>query len=142
VTQRRATPETTTTATATPLAAALEQFAEAADALNLEPDLREILRFPQRETTVRFPVQMDDGSVQVFTGYRVWHNITRGPAKGGVDVRAEGPGAPPAGVLAAGYRTLLASLAHDLKNPLTRIHARAQLLRYPDRGPQRRGGSG
>jgi glutamate dehydrogenase (NAD(P)+) len=85
VTQRRATPETTTIAPAsTPLAAALEQFAEAADALHLEPDLREILRSPQRETTVRFPVQMDDGSVRVFTGYRVWHNVARGPAKGGI----------------------------------------------------------
>ena len=85
MTQRRATPETTTTATgSTPLAAALEQFAGAAVTLNLEPGLREILRSPQRETTVRFPVQMDDGSVRVFTGYRVWHNTSRGPAKGGV----------------------------------------------------------
>jgi glutamate dehydrogenase (NAD(P)+) len=85
VTQRRATPETTTLVPASPpLAAALEQFAEAADALNLEPGLREILRSPQRETTVRFPVPMDDGSVRVFTGYRVWHNVSRGPAKGGI----------------------------------------------------------
>ena len=85
MTQRRATPEITTTATgSTPLAAALEQFAGAAVRLNLEPGLREILCSPQRETTVRFPVQMDDGSVRVFTGYRVWHNTTRGPAKGGV----------------------------------------------------------
>jgi glutamate dehydrogenase (NAD(P)+) len=85
VTQRRATPETTTLVPASPpLAAALEQFAEAADALILEPGLREILRSPQRETTVRFPVPMDDGSVRVFTGYRVWHNVSRGPAKGGI----------------------------------------------------------
>jgi len=85
VTQRRATPETTTTAPAsTPLAAALEQFNEAADALDLEPTLREILQAPQRETTVRFPVELDDGSVRAFTGYRVWHNTSRGPAKGGV----------------------------------------------------------
>ncbi len=85
MTQRRATHEATTVRpTTAPLAAALEQFDQAADVLDLEPGLRDILRAPQRETTVRFPVQMDDGSTRVFAGYRVWHNITRGPAKGGV----------------------------------------------------------
>jgi glutamate dehydrogenase (NAD(P)+) len=74
----------TSASAAAPLAAALQQFDEAAAALNLDPSLNDILRSPQRETTVRFPVQMDDGSVRVFTGYRVWHNITRGPAKGGI----------------------------------------------------------
>jgi glutamate dehydrogenase (NAD(P)+) len=43
-----------------------------------------VLRSPKREVTVHFPVQMDDGSTSVFTGYRVWHNVTRGPAKGGM----------------------------------------------------------
>ena len=46
--------------------------------------VREVLRNPKREVTVHFPVQLDDGSTRVFTGYRVWHNVTRGPAKGGI----------------------------------------------------------
>ena len=67
-----------------PLAAALEQFERAAEYLHLEPALREILRVPRREWTVHFPVEMDDGSTRVFTGYRVHHNVSRGPAKGGI----------------------------------------------------------
>jgi glutamate dehydrogenase (NAD(P)+) len=63
---------------------ALEQYDRAADKLNLGPAVREVLRYPKREVTVHFPVQMDDGSTRVFTGYRVWHNVTRGPAKGGI----------------------------------------------------------
>jgi glutamate dehydrogenase (NAD(P)+) len=63
---------------------ALQQYDRAADKLNLGPAVREVLRNPKREVTVRFPVQMDDGTTRVFTGYRVWHNVTRGPAKGGV----------------------------------------------------------
>ena len=66
------------------LDAALSQFDAAAEHLGMEPDLREILRVPQREYTVRFPVKLDDGSVHVFTGYRVQHNVARGPAKGGL----------------------------------------------------------
>jgi glutamate dehydrogenase (NAD(P)+) len=60
------------------------QFDTAADKLDLDPGLRRVLREPQRELTVHFPVKMDDGSVQVFTGYRVQHNLGRGPAKGGI----------------------------------------------------------
>jgi glutamate dehydrogenase (NAD(P)+) len=63
---------------------ALQQYDRAADKLNLGAAVREVLRNPKREMTVRFPVQMDDGSINVFTGYRVWHNVTRGPAKGGI----------------------------------------------------------
>ena len=63
---------------------ALKQYDRAADKLNLGSAVREVLRFPKREMTVNFPVQMDDGSTRVFTGYRVWHNVTRGPAKGGI----------------------------------------------------------
>ena len=63
---------------------AQQQFDLAADRLNLDPGLRRVLREPRRELTVHFPVQMDDGSVQVFTGYRVQHNLGRGPAKGGI----------------------------------------------------------
>src|SRR5688572_19235536 len=70
------------------LHAALEQFDAAADHIGLEPGLRSILRVPQREYTVRFPVTRDDGSVEVFTGYRVQHNVARGPAKGGLRFHA------------------------------------------------------
>jgi glutamate dehydrogenase (NAD(P)+) len=63
---------------------AQRQFDLAAERLNLDPGLRLVLREPRREFTVHFPVHMDDGSVQVFTGYRVQHNLGRGPAKGGI----------------------------------------------------------
>jgi glutamate dehydrogenase (NAD(P)+) len=63
---------------------AQRQFDLAAGKLNLDPGLRRVLRQPRRELTVHFPVKMDDGSVQVFTGYRVQHNLGRGPAKGGI----------------------------------------------------------
>ena len=72
------------TAGARALAAALAQYDAAADHLGLEPGLREVLRHPQREVQVRFPVKLDDGRVRVFTGYRVQHNVARGPAKGGL----------------------------------------------------------
>ncbi|HWQ14206.1 MAG TPA: Glu/Leu/Phe/Val dehydrogenase [Roseiflexaceae bacterium] len=67
-----------------PFANAQRQFDIAAEMLNLDPGLRQILRVPQRELTIRFPVKMDDGRIKVFTGYRIQHNITRGPAKGGI----------------------------------------------------------
>ena len=63
---------------------AQRQFDLAADRLGLDDGMRHILREPRRELTVHFPVHMDDGSVQVFTGYRVQHNLGRGPAKGGL----------------------------------------------------------
>jgi len=63
---------------------AQSQFDQASEIIDLEPELREILREVQREFTCNFPVQMDDGSVRMFTGYRVQHNINRGPAKGGI----------------------------------------------------------
>ena len=63
---------------------AQQQFDIAADRLNLDPGLREVLREPRRELHVHFPVKMDDGSVHVFAGYRVQHNLGRGPAKGGI----------------------------------------------------------
>jgi glutamate dehydrogenase (NAD(P)+) len=67
-----------------PWQVAQQQFDLAAERLNLDPGLRRVLREPRRELTVHFPVKMDDGSVQVFTGYRVQHNLGRGPAKGGI----------------------------------------------------------
>ena len=63
---------------------AQRQFDLAAERLSLDPGLRRVLREPRRELTVHFPVHMDDGTVQVFTGYRVQHNLGRGPAKGGI----------------------------------------------------------
>src|SRR5581483_5107352 len=63
---------------------ALAQFDEVAETIGLDPRLREVLRTPRRELTVNFPVRMDDGSVRVFTGYRVQHSTARGPAKGGI----------------------------------------------------------
>ncbi|HET6745953.1 MAG TPA: Glu/Leu/Phe/Val dehydrogenase [Candidatus Limnocylindria bacterium] len=65
-------------------AIAQSQFDHAADQLDLDPGLRKVLRVPKRELTVNFPVTMDDGHVEVFTGYRVQHNLSRGPAKGGI----------------------------------------------------------
>ncbi len=62
---------------------AVEQFTIAADLLGLDDAMRRILSHCQRELTVNFPVEMDDGSVEVFTGYRVQHNSGPGPTKGG-----------------------------------------------------------
>ena len=63
---------------------ARQQFDLAADRLGLGSDERSVLRNCKREFTVHFPVQMDDGSVRSFTGYRVQHNLARGPGKGGI----------------------------------------------------------
>jgi glutamate dehydrogenase (NAD(P)+) len=63
---------------------AQQQFDDAAELIGLEPELRDILREVQREFTCHFPVEMDDGRIEIFTGYRVQHNINRGPAKGGI----------------------------------------------------------
>ena len=63
---------------------AQRQFDLAAERLGLDEGMRRVLREPRRELTVHFPVKMDDGSVEVFTGYRVQHNLGRGPAKGGI----------------------------------------------------------
>jgi glutamate dehydrogenase (NAD(P)+) len=67
-----------------PFTEAVAQFDAAAERLNLSQELRAILRAPKRELTVNFPVRMDDGRVEMYTGYRVQHNINRGPAKGGI----------------------------------------------------------
>jgi glutamate dehydrogenase (NAD(P)+) len=63
---------------------AVEQFNIAADVIGLDDDMRRILSVCKREFTVNFPVEMDDGSVQVFTGHRVHHNSGPGPTKGGI----------------------------------------------------------
>ncbi|MGI8643778.1 MAG: Glu/Leu/Phe/Val family dehydrogenase [Thermomicrobiales bacterium] len=63
---------------------AVEQFHIASDVLGVDDDMRRILSCCQTELTVHFPVEMDDGSVQVFTGHRVQHNNGPGPTKGGI----------------------------------------------------------
>ena len=63
---------------------AILQFEAAADVLGLDEGMRALLRTCKRELTVNFPVRMDDGQVRVFTGYRVQHNLARGPVKGGI----------------------------------------------------------
>ncbi len=63
---------------------ARRQFDLAADLLELSPGLRGILRSPQRELAVNFPVKLDNGSTRMFAGYRVQHNLSRGPVKGGI----------------------------------------------------------
>ncbi len=67
-----------------PYAVALAQFDQAAKQIDLDSDLWEVLRRPKRELVVNFPVEMDDGSIKMHTGYRVHHNVARGPAKGGI----------------------------------------------------------
>jgi len=67
-----------------PYTMAVQQFEEAANKLNLSEDMKEILRQPKRELTVNFPVRLDSGRIKTFTGYRVQHNVNRGPAKGGI----------------------------------------------------------
>ncbi len=63
---------------------AQRQFDAAAARLELSHSLREVLRQVRREFTVRFPVKLDNGGVRMVEGYRVQHNLTRGPAKGGI----------------------------------------------------------
>ena len=62
----------------------LNQIDTAAALLKIDPALVEIMKQPRRSVIVKLPIQMDDGTFQVFTGYRVQHSIVRGPAKGGI----------------------------------------------------------
>jgi len=72
----------------TAFATAQRRFDVAADVIGLSEDQRKLMREIKRELVVHFPVRLDDGSVRVFTGYRVHHNISRGPAKGGLRYQA------------------------------------------------------
>jgi glutamate dehydrogenase len=63
---------------------AQQQFDHVAEMLNLDPQVREMLRWPMREFHFRIPVHMDDGTIRVFEGFRVQHNDARGPNKGGI----------------------------------------------------------
>jgi glutamate dehydrogenase (NAD(P)+) len=69
--------------------AMLQEFDVAARILNLEPGIWKILTHPKRQIIVSCPVQMDNGEIEVFTGYRVQYNITLGPAKGGIRYHPE-----------------------------------------------------
>ncbi len=71
-------------ASETPIGCALSQFHLAATSLGIDDGMREVLANSKRELSVSFPVKMDDGSLKVFHGYRVHHNETRGPVKGGL----------------------------------------------------------
>ena len=67
-----------------PWIAAETRFDEAAMRLKLDDGMRKVLRSAAKELTVHIPVQLDDGRIEVFTGYRVQHSLARGPAKGGI----------------------------------------------------------
>ena len=67
-----------------PFESMMARFDEAAHHLNLEPSLRKVLRHPEKQIIVALPVHLDNGLVEVFTGYRVLYNTARGPAKGGI----------------------------------------------------------
>jgi glutamate dehydrogenase/leucine dehydrogenase len=74
----------TTTIAANAYDVALENFDTAADAMDLDNDTREMIKYPERVLTVTVPVRMDDGHIHRFEGYRAQHSSVRGPAKGGI----------------------------------------------------------
>ena len=67
-----------------PFEAMMSRFDYAAERLNLEPGIYKILRSPEKQIVVSCPVRLDSGEVEVYTGYRVLYNTSRGPAKGGI----------------------------------------------------------
>ena len=67
-----------------PFEAMMQRFDHAAELLNLDPGVYRILRHPEKQIVTSIPVAMDNGEVEVFTGYRVLYNTSRGPAKGGI----------------------------------------------------------
>ena len=67
-----------------PLISAQARFDEAAARLGIDEGMQKVLRSPAREVIVHIPVQLDDGRIELFTGFRVQHSIARGPAKGGI----------------------------------------------------------
>jgi glutamate dehydrogenase (NAD(P)+) len=74
----------TTTGTNGIWATAQAELDDAAERLQLDDGMRRVLRVPKRELTVNFPVTHDDGRVEVYTGFRVHHNVNRGPSSGGI----------------------------------------------------------
>ncbi len=67
-----------------PFEAMMSRFDRAAELLDLEPGLYKVLRHPEKQIIISVPVMIDSGEVEVFTGYRVLYNTSRGPAKGGI----------------------------------------------------------
>jgi glutamate dehydrogenase (NAD(P)+) len=67
-----------------PFEAMMERFDHAAQLLNLDPGLYKVLRHPEKQIIVSIPIQRDSGEIEVYTGYRVLYNTSRGPAKGGI----------------------------------------------------------
>jgi len=68
---------------------AQKQFDEVAEKIHLEQSLRDLLRQPGKEFHITIPVKMDDGTTRIFNGYRIHHNDSRGPAKGGIRFHPE-----------------------------------------------------
>jgi len=79
-----AKPIATITEDLNPFRIAMQQFDTAAAKLKLENGMREVLRSPRRALSLHLPIKMDDGNVKVFEGFRVQHNNSRGPCKGGI----------------------------------------------------------
>src|SRR6202049_1232199 len=67
-----------------PFEGMMSRFDRAAELLDLEPGLYKVLRHPEKQIIISVPVMMDSGEVEVFEGYRVLYNTSRGPAKGGI----------------------------------------------------------
>src|SRR5438105_8184568 len=70
--------------TENPFEAMMSRFDHAARLLNLDEGLYKVLRTPEKQITVAIPISLDNGKVEVFTGYRVLYNTSRGPGKGGI----------------------------------------------------------
>ena len=73
----------------TPFQAVCQSFDRICDQLGVADDIRDLIRTPDKELRVEVPVRMDDGSLEVFIGYRIQHNGTRGPYKGGIRYHPE-----------------------------------------------------
>src|SRR4051794_41557022 len=93
-----------------PWAAILERLDDAAELAGLDPDIHKLLRTPRRVLQVAVPVRMDDGRVEVFTGWRGHHHTTRGPGEGGVRLPPH-VDAPP-GTAPAARMTLKTAVLH------------------------------
>ena len=72
-----------------PFEAMMSRFDRAAELLDLEPGLYKVLRHAEKQIIISIPVLLDSGEVEVFTGYRVLYNTSRGPAKGGIRFDSE-----------------------------------------------------
>src|SRR6185369_12146955 len=101
-----------------PLENAERQFEEAATRLRLDAGVKDMLKKPRRATIQWLPVMMDDGTIRMFEGFRVQHNIARGPAKGGIRFRGGKGGikVDPRGLSRAELERLTRRYAADLSD--------------------------